>query len=104
MPDHTCHASSVHLDDFADISQGGPPPQLDPQHYTNMLGHPIVACDCSPPVYAPGTWEVDTMKGEAPWSQHDIAIAQATSACKKMEFIEHHKLQTSVGSGEGEKI
>eukprot|EP00973_Karenia_brevis_P049546 6875114-Karenia_brevis.AAC.1 len=44
------------------------------------------------------------MKGEALWTQHDIAIAQATSACKKWEFIEHHKLQTSSGSGEGKKF
>eukprot|EP00973_Karenia_brevis_P088054 12211885-Karenia_brevis.AAC.1 len=103
MPDHTGHALPVHRDDFADISQCGPPPQLEPQHYTNMLGQPNLGCDCSAPVYAPGTWEVDTRKDEALWAQHDIAIAQATSACKKLEVIEHHKLQNSVGSGEGEK-
>eukprot|EP00973_Karenia_brevis_P035732 4930694-Karenia_brevis.AAC.1 len=69
-----------------------------------MFGHPNLGCEWSAPDYAPGTWEVNTMKGEALWTQHDIAIAQATSACKKWEFIEHHKLQTSSGSGEGKKF
>eukprot|EP00973_Karenia_brevis_P081546 11303609-Karenia_brevis.AAC.1 len=80
MPDHSCHASPVHLDEFADISQCGPLPQLVPQHYTNMFGQPNLGSDWSAPVYAPGTWEVDTMQGEALSTQHDIAIAQATSA------------------------
>eukprot|EP00973_Karenia_brevis_P007017 952293-Karenia_brevis.AAC.1 len=69
-----------------------------------MLGQPNIGCDCSAPVYAPGTWEVDTMKGEALWTQHDIAIAQAISACKKWELMEHHKLQNSSGSEEGEEF
>eukprot|EP00973_Karenia_brevis_P020214 2774084-Karenia_brevis.AAC.1 len=44
------------------------------------------------------------MKVEALWSHHDIAIAQATSACRKWEVSEHHRLQTSGGPMEGEKF
>eukprot|EP00973_Karenia_brevis_P047379 6577837-Karenia_brevis.AAC.1 len=76
MAGHSCHASPVHLDDFADTSQGGPLPQLAPQHYTNMFGQSNSGSDW----FAPGTWEVETMEGEALWTQHDIATAQATSA------------------------
>eukprot|EP00973_Karenia_brevis_P058133 8092182-Karenia_brevis.AAC.1 len=36
-------------------------------------------CVWSVPAYAPGIWEVDTMKGGEHWTQHDIAAAQATS-------------------------
>eukprot|EP00973_Karenia_brevis_P069785 9702001-Karenia_brevis.AAC.1 len=104
MPDHTGHASPVHRDEFADTSRCGLSPQLEPLHYSNMPGQPNHGCDCSVPGYAPGTWEVDTMKVEALWSQHDIAIAQATSACKKWEVSEHHKLQTSGGPMEDEKF
>eukprot|EP00973_Karenia_brevis_P035302 4868743-Karenia_brevis.AAC.1 len=79
MPDLSCHASPVHFDD-AETSQCGPTTQLEPQHYTDMFGQPNPSCEWPAPVYAPGIWEVDTMKGEAPLTQHDVAIAQATSA------------------------
>eukprot|EP00973_Karenia_brevis_P027405 3779258-Karenia_brevis.AAC.1 len=69
-----------------------------------MFEQPNLGCGWPASVYAPGTWEVDMMKDEARWSQHDVAIAQATSACKKWEFSEHHKLQTCSGLGEGEKL
>eukprot|EP00973_Karenia_brevis_P080526 11171806-Karenia_brevis.AAC.1 len=80
MSDHSCHASPAHLDDSADISQCGPQSQLEPQYHTNMLEQPNLGCGWPASDYAPGTWEVDMMKDEARWSQHDIAIAQATSA------------------------
>eukprot|EP00973_Karenia_brevis_P011573 1565838-Karenia_brevis.AAC.1 len=80
MPDLPCYASTVHHDDPADILQRGPLPQCEPLHYTNMCAQPNLGCDSSAMVYAPGTWEVDTMKGEALLTHHDIAIAQATSA------------------------
>eukprot|EP00973_Karenia_brevis_P086537 11999959-Karenia_brevis.AAC.1 len=76
MPDLSCHASPVHLDDFADISQCGPLPQLVPQHYTNIVGQSNTGSDW----FAPGTWEVKMTEDEALWTQHDIATAQATAA------------------------
>eukprot|EP00973_Karenia_brevis_P021719 2986386-Karenia_brevis.AAC.1 len=69
-----------------------------------MCAQPNLGCDSSAMVYAPGTWEVDTMKGEAMLTHYDIAIAQATSACKKWEYIEHHNLQTNSRPGEGQRF
>eukprot|EP00973_Karenia_brevis_P093413 12417206-Karenia_brevis.AAC.1 len=62
MPDLPCHASTVHHDDPAVISQRGPMPQLEPLYYTNICGQPNLGCDLPATGYAPGTWEVDTMK------------------------------------------
>eukprot|EP00973_Karenia_brevis_P017653 2424474-Karenia_brevis.AAC.1 len=62
MPDHVGLASPVHRDGFIDISQCGPLSQLEPQHYTNMLGQPNLGSECPAPSYAPGTWEDDTIK------------------------------------------
>eukprot|EP00973_Karenia_brevis_P064712 8989339-Karenia_brevis.AAC.1 len=76
MPDHSCHASPVHLDDFADILQCGPLSQLVSKHDTSMFDQSNIGSDW----FAPGIWEVETMEREALWTQHDIATAQATSA------------------------